>query len=80
MAYFYSGNPTLSNYIDAHKNSETNLLIMAKNDAEILEKFHELKTNLKLYKSPELIQERRNFAIENSYHARINEIEKILNA
>lgn len=78
MAYFYSGNPTLSNYIDAHKNSETNLLIMAKNDAEILEKFHELKSNLTLYKSPELMQVRRKFAIENSYQTRINEIEKIL--
>jgi hypothetical protein len=53
---------------------------MAKNDAEILEKFNELKTNLTLYKSPELIQKRRKFAIENSYQTRINEIEKILTA
>jgi hypothetical protein len=80
MAYFYSGNPTLSNYIDAHKNSDANLLIMAKNDGEILEKFQQIKTNLSTFKSLELIQERRNYAIENSYQTRINEIEKILNA
>ncbi len=78
MAYFYSGNITLSNYIDAHKETNADIMLMCNSDLEILTTFELIKSNLEHYNSPELRAKRRNFAEQNSYDLKIQEISKLL--
>jgi glycosyltransferase involved in cell wall biosynthesis len=80
MAYFYSGNITLSNYIDAHKKTNSNIIKMVQTDAELLSSFSKIIDNLSTYNSCELKKARQNFAIENSYDKKINQISKLLYA
>ena len=78
MAYFYSGNLTLSNYIDAHKNTASDIIQMINSDEEFVKEFKAIVQKLSFYNSTERADKRRNFAIENSYPNKIDEIEKLL--
>lgn len=73
MGYFYAGNVTLSNYIDAHKHTEKDIIYMTENT---LEDFQQIKENLAHWNSPALREKRRLFACENSYINKIKSIEK----
>lgn len=74
MGYFYSGNVTLSNYIDAHKSTPSDIITMINNQADIPEHFKAIKSNLVFHNSPELKEKRRNFAEANAYTTKIAQI------
>lgn len=78
MAYFYSENVTLTNYIDAHKNTPKEIILMCNSDEEIVSVFSELKSNLSAHNSKEDRQKRKKYAEENSYIKRIMEIDALL--
>ena len=78
MAYFYSGNITLSNYIDAHKNTDPTIIIMVKNQKQIPNEFKKIKENIDQLSTAELCKKRRDFALLNSYENKIIEISNIL--
>ncbi len=78
MAYFYSGNITLSNYIDAHKNTSSDIICMEETGAEILLKFKQISTDLARWNSAELKIKRSEFAIANSYSEKIKQISNLL--
>lgn len=79
MAYFYSGNITLSNYIDAHKNTPKNIILMEPERDVFKVVFKDIVANLTEYNSAVLREKRKSFAIENSYQIKINEILKQIN-
>jgi teichuronic acid biosynthesis glycosyltransferase TuaH len=74
MAYFYTGHVTISNYIDAHKNTDNSIIHMCTDASDTLGTFLSIKENLNAHNREVLSQKRRNFALENSYEQRINEI------
>ena len=78
MAYFYSGNVTISNYIDEHKKTDSDIIKMV----DELDKFSLLLTKisseLKHWNSAEFQAKRKQFAIQNSYDNKIKEISKIM--
>ena len=78
MGYFYSGNVTLSNFIEAHKNTSTEIITMCRTAEETLHQFEEIKSNLSEWNSAELTSKRKEFAIANSYLSKINTIENLL--
>ncbi len=78
MAYFYSGNVTISNYIDEHKNTDSDIIMMIDNVKNITTFISDVKSSLNHYNSIELQQKRKQFAIQNSYDKKIEEISKIL--
>ncbi|NOQ74479.1 MAG: hypothetical protein GQ574_20885 [Crocinitomix sp.] len=78
MGYFYSGNVTLSNYIDAHKNTSEDIIIMAKNSVDTLTKFKTIKNNLVAYNHVDLAKKRKEFALENSYPNKIAAINALI--
>jgi len=80
MAYFYSGNVTLSNYIDEHKNTDLDIITMVDDVKNISIKLTEYKNKIDIVNSKELIQKRKKFAIQNSYDNKIKEINKIIYA
>ncbi|MFT5820430.1 MAG: hypothetical protein ACI8ZM_001672 [Crocinitomix sp.] len=78
MGYFYSGNVTLSNYIDAHKNTSADIIIMANNSTDTLAKFKAIKNNLADYNNTDLAKKRKAFALENSYPKKIEAINTLI--
>ncbi len=75
MAYFYSSNITLSNFIHAHKDTSKEIIEMVNSEQGILTKFSEIIDNLSYYNSASLKHKRRLFAEANSYENKIKEIE-----
>lgn len=78
MAYFYSGNVTISNYIDEHKLTDSKIIIMLDVLKDIIEKIKEVKMYLNKYNSEDLKKKRKQFAIKNSYDSKIEEIAKLI--
>ena len=78
MAYFYSGNITLSNYIDEHKSTDPDIILMKKSQEDIPAAFKEIKSNPELWNSDESKSKRRQFALKNSYANKISEIASLL--
>jgi hypothetical protein len=78
MAYFYSGNVTISNYIDEHKNTSSDIIIMVKDINKISSLIQQIKQNINKFNSNKLKDKRRQFAISNSYNKKIEEINKII--
>jgi hypothetical protein len=78
MAYFYSGNITISNYIDEHKNTSADIITMTNNVADISKLITEIKNNIEKNNSKELKEKRKQYAIQNSYDNKIEEISKLL--
>jgi len=78
MAYFYSGNITLSNYIDEHKNTESDIIWMLKDINDSSSKLSEIVNDLSKFNSVELKNKRKQFAISNSYDKKIEEISNLL--
>jgi len=75
MAYFYSGNITLSNYIDEHKHTDSDIIIMLD---DIKLKLKEIVKNIAKYNTIKLIEKRKKYALENSYDNKIKEISEII--
>lgn len=78
MAYFYSGNVTLSNYIDAHKDTDNSIILMCKDESQTLVEFKKIKENINTYNSSLLKEKRRKYALENSYKHRIKKIDELI--
>jgi hypothetical protein len=78
MGYFYSGNVTLSNYIDAHKATSTDIILMANNTTETLSTFKTIAHNLTNYNNSTLSKKRNEFALAHSYSKKIESIHKLL--
>lgn len=78
MGYFYTGNVTISNYIDAHKNTDKDIISMVEDLEKTPAFFKEVKTKLAHFNSPEKRQKRIEFAIQNSYASKIEQIGKLL--
>lgn len=78
MAYFYSGNITLSNYIDEHEKTDSDIILMEKNLLKIPESLLKITKNIEQYNSQTLINKRKQFAIANTYDSKIEEISKLL--
>jgi len=78
MAYFYSGNITLSNYIDEHQNTNPDIIWMLKDINDSSSKLSEILNDFSKFNSVELKNKRRQFAISNSYDKKIEEIAKLL--
>lgn len=78
MGYFYSGHITLSNYIDAHKQTEEDIIIMIPDQGQIPKAFQKIKHNLADYQQEKLQKKRREFAETNSYQNKIIEIQQLL--
>jgi hypothetical protein len=76
MAYFYTGHITLSNYIDAHKNTDKEIIFMSESAENTRTDFLEIKLNLEKFNSQKQQKKRRQFAINNSYTNKINTIAK----
>lgn len=79
MGYFYSGNVTLSNWIDAHKNTDERIILMEKDQEKIPGHFNKIVQDLASWNADENKALRRAFAIENSYENKISEILSFLN-
>jgi hypothetical protein len=78
MAYFYSGNITLSNYIDEHKNTDSDIILMLKDITNCSSKLNEIIKNTSKFDSIKLKEKRKQFAISNSYDRKIEEISNLL--
>ncbi|MEO9532811.1 MAG: hypothetical protein ABJG68_17455 [Crocinitomicaceae bacterium] len=74
MGYFYSGKTTLSNYIDEHKNTSSEIITMVDDQHEIPLRFKQIISEISLHNSKELQEKRRNFAVVNSYTNKIEQI------
>ena len=78
MGYFYSGNVTLSNYIDAHKQTDEDIITMVSKQRQIPPTFQKIKNNLADYQQERLRKKRQEFAEKNSYRNKILEIQQLL--
>lgn len=78
LGYFYSGNITLSNYIDEHKSTDSDIIRMVKTETELVRKFQKIKSEIKVLNKEEMAQKRREFALNNSYENKIAEIWTLL--
>jgi len=71
MAYFYSGNITISNYIDEHKNTDSEIIMMINDINNISDNIRNIRENLSKYNSQYLQQKRKQYANQNSYNNKI---------
>lgn len=78
MGYFYSGNVTLTNYIDAHKNTDPDIIKMIRQQENIPAAFSKIITHLAIHNAPELKTKRIEFAKANGYSEKIKEINAII--
>lgn len=78
MAYFYSGNITLSNYIDEHKDTSSDIIIMEPDILKIPKIISEIAKDIEKVNSPKLKLKRKNFAKKNSYDNKITYISNII--
>lgn len=80
MAYFYSGNVTISNYIDEHKTTDSDIILMVNELSELTGVLQQITNNVTDFNNEKLKYKRKQFAIENSYDNKIEEIFKIIYA
>ncbi len=78
MGYFYSGNVTLANYIDAHKNTPTEIIQMVNDQGTIPDEFKKIVNHIEAHNTAELTTLRKQYALANGYADRILAIEKII--
>lgn len=78
MGYFFSGNVTISSYIDEYKTAPTELILMGNHNADIPSKITEVVSNLKYHNSIANKLLRRTYAEENSYDKQIERISKLI--
>ncbi|WP_027420905.1 glycosyltransferase family protein [Crocinitomix catalasitica] len=78
MGYFYAGNITISSWFNEYKERKDELLLMTNNNEELPELIKKTSLDLKHWNRAEAKEFRRQFAIDNSYQNKINQIAKIL--
>ena len=77
MEYLSSGKPILSMDIPEYA-GQKELIYMASSDEQWVEKLVEIVNHYDKFQNEQLTQERVQFAKDNTYHRRIEEIESIL--
>jgi len=77
LEYLYSGKPIVATYTNEYANK--NLMYMSEKNKEWLGIFNDVVKNLLAYSSSDLIEKRRNFALENTYDKQIDRIGKLIN-
>jgi len=80
MAYFYSGNLTISNYIDEHKLTDSDIILMEQEIEKIPKLIKKVIKNLGEYNNSELSEKRKRYAIDNSYDNKIQHISNLINS
>jgi len=78
MGYFYSGKITVSSWFSEYSNNNSDLLIMAQNNAELPTIIEKVAKQIEELNSVDSMQARRKFAELHSYPNKIKEIEAIL--
>jgi len=78
MGYFYSGNITLSNYIDAHKNTDPSIIKMIPEQKDIPAAFSQIIENLSEHNAADIRAKRTAFAKANGYASKIEKIGQIV--
>ena len=76
LTFLYAGNTTISTFIDEYTNS--NLIEMGVGHQHYLARFNEIVTNLSFFNSDKKREERRQFALNNTYDKQINRIETLI--
>ncbi|MCX2743397.1 hypothetical protein OO013_05940 [Mangrovivirga sp. M17] len=80
MQYLGSGKIVFSKWMNEYENiSNSDLILMSRKDEEFISSFDNLIANLDYYNSNELSEERRRFALNNSYSQKILEVESYIN-
>lgn len=78
LEYLASGRVILSSFMEEYSRME-GLIEMVKKNTEFQKRFEEILTNLEYYNSKNLNNKRVNFALDNTYGRKINEISRLLN-
>lgn len=78
MGYFYSGNVTVCSWFNEYKDAEKELLVMCDTNAELPQTIGSIANGLEEHNSEERKQLRRQFAEENDYKKKIEQIAKLL--
>ena len=78
MEYLASGKPVVATYTSEYEGK--GLLYMSRNNNEWPSLFQDAVRNLKDYSSKDLVAERKNYALENTYNKQLDRIEEILSS
>lgn len=78
MGYFYTGKITICSWFNEYKDEESEFVYITKNNKDIPEAIKKVSTNLQYWNDIQLQQKRKQFAINNTYDKKIEEIGKIL--
>lgn len=76
LEYLFAGKTVVATHTEEYKKSE--LFRMSKKNSEWPTQFDEVVNDLELCNSTHLREERKSFALENTYQMQINRIEKII--
>ncbi|WP_421763187.1 hypothetical protein [Ekhidna sp.] len=76
LEYLYSGKPIVSTFTQEYQNKE--LLFMSNRNVEWPSKFQYVLRNLDKCSSKEMVDQRKNYALDHTYDKQIDRIEKIL--
>lgn len=77
LEYFYSGKSIISTFIKEYEGLN-DLILMAKNHNNYLKNVHAFLESPSKYNNEEKAQRRREFALKNSYHNKIEKIESLI--
>ena len=78
MAYFYSGNITVTNYIDEHKQTDSDIILMEQNLNQICPLIKKIGDEIKVYNAESLQVKRKDFALSNTYDLKIDYISSLI--
>lgn len=79
LEYLSTGKPVVSTYLSSYKDSDLLYMLPTSDNEGYMDLFDKTLELIKNGEPKQTIMKRLNFAIENSYSARLKEIEKLIN-